>query len=229
MAAALRGEGYEVRAQIGLAGFFIDLAVADRKFPGRYVLGIECDGASYHSSRSARDRDRLRQAVLEDHGWIIHRIWSTDWFQRPQEQMRKTVAAIEAAKTELEARGVERENAAGRAVPVEIVTVDRGDTMEITLERSVPKLSVPYREAMFPVPSSHYEPHEVPLGQMATIVQQIILVEGPIHADEVVARVRIFMGTASGGQPHPGRSQPRPDKRCPQRSDTERGRLLFPA
>lgn len=108
VAAALQREGYEVRPQIGIAGFYIDLAVFDPKFPGRYVLGIECDGAAYHSSRSARDRDRLRQAVLEDHGWIIHRIWSTDWFNRPQEQLRKTVAAIDAAKAEWEARGMEK-------------------------------------------------------------------------------------------------------------------------
>ncbi len=51
---------------------------ADPEHPGRYLLGIECDGAAYHSSRSARDRDRLRQAVLEDHGWIIHRVWGSD-------------------------------------------------------------------------------------------------------------------------------------------------------
>lgn len=58
-------------AQVGIAGFFIDLAVADPERPGRYLLGIECDGAEYHSSRSARDRDRLRLAVLEDHvPWI---------------------------------------------------------------------------------------------------------------------------------------------------------------
>ncbi len=95
---ALESEGYDVRSQIGSKGFFVDLAVKDPSAPGRFLIGIECDGAAYHSSRSARDRDRLRQAVLEDNGWVIHRIWSTDWYQRPQEQLRKTVGAIEAAK-----------------------------------------------------------------------------------------------------------------------------------
>jgi len=89
--------GYEVEAQVGVAGFFIDLAVRDPVQPGRYLLGIECDGAAYHSSRSARDRDRLRQQVLESRGWTIHRVWSTDWFQRPTEQVRKIKAALEAA------------------------------------------------------------------------------------------------------------------------------------
>src|SRR3546814_6966871 len=70
----------------------------------RYLLGIECDGASYHSARSARDRDRLRQSVLESHGWTIHRVWSTDWFQRPNEQLERIVERIEAAKAEHDAQ-----------------------------------------------------------------------------------------------------------------------------
>ena len=61
----LRRLGYEVEHQVGSGGFFIDLAVIDEDHPGRFLLGVECDGASYHSARSARDRDRLRQEVLE--------------------------------------------------------------------------------------------------------------------------------------------------------------------
>jgi very-short-patch-repair endonuclease len=98
VAREVRCLGYEVEPQVGVAGFFIDLAVRDREQPGRYLLGIECDGASYHSSRSARDRDRLRQQVLESRGWTIHRVWSTDWFHRPAEQARKIKAAIDAAQ-----------------------------------------------------------------------------------------------------------------------------------
>jgi hypothetical protein len=68
---AIESLGHKVYPQVGIAGFFIDLAVVDPRQAGGYLLGIECDGAAYHSSRSARDRDRLRQAVLEDHGWIM--------------------------------------------------------------------------------------------------------------------------------------------------------------
>ena len=80
-----------------IAGFFVDLAIVDPEIPGRYLLGIECDGAAYHSARSARDRDRLRQQVLEDHGWNIHRVWSTDWFRNPVAEMTRVCEAIEAA------------------------------------------------------------------------------------------------------------------------------------
>lgn len=76
---ALTKRGWEVDTQVGFAGYRVDLAVRDPDTPGRYVLGIECDGAAYHSAKTARDRDRLRQSVLESLGWRIERIWSLEW------------------------------------------------------------------------------------------------------------------------------------------------------
>lgn len=86
--------GFEVVPQVGVAGYFIDLAVKHPKRSG-YILGIECDGAMYHSSKSARDRDRLREEVLTGLKWNIYRIWSTDWFANPQEQFKRLVVHIE--------------------------------------------------------------------------------------------------------------------------------------
>jgi superfamily I DNA and/or RNA helicase/very-short-patch-repair endonuclease len=98
VANALKREGFEVCHQIGCSGYRIDLALVDRESPGCYVLGIECDGATYHRSATARDRDRLRQEVLEGLGWTIHRIWSTDWIQDPKQQIEKVKTAFESAK-----------------------------------------------------------------------------------------------------------------------------------
>lgn len=197
VAAMLRSHGYDVHPQVGLAGFFIDLAIADFERPGRYAIGIECDGAAYHSSRSARDRDRLRQAVLEDHGWTIHRIWSTDWFNRPQEQLAKTVAAIEAAKAELVSND-EKAKGFSRAVPLEVVTVEREDVVEISLQVAEPSSAASaYREASFTVPNMPL--HEVPVGLMAELVRQVVEVEGPVHGDEVVARLRTLWGLQRAG------------------------------
>ncbi len=95
---ALNGLGYDVARQVGTGGFFIDLAVKDPERSGRYLLGIECDGATYHSARSARDRDRLRQQVLEGLGWTIHRIWSTSWYRNEAKELQRLVKAIESAK-----------------------------------------------------------------------------------------------------------------------------------
>ncbi|MCC5841956.1 MAG: DUF3320 domain-containing protein, partial [Opitutales bacterium] len=81
VAAFLRENGYDIHTQVGCSGYRIDLAVVAPGYPGRYLLGIECDGATYHRTATARDRDRLRQSVLEGLGWKIHRIWSTDWWR----------------------------------------------------------------------------------------------------------------------------------------------------
>ncbi len=90
--------GYEAEGQIGVAGFYIDLAVRHPERRDVFVLGVECDGARFHSSVTARDRDRLRQAVLEKMGWKIHRVWSTDWFVDRKGAGEKLLAALGEAK-----------------------------------------------------------------------------------------------------------------------------------
>ncbi len=78
---ALREAGWEIHPQVGCSGYRIDIGVVDKTHPGRYLAGIECDGASYHGSQVARDRDRLRQHILEGLGWTLFRVWSTDWWE----------------------------------------------------------------------------------------------------------------------------------------------------
>jgi very-short-patch-repair endonuclease len=95
---ALTATGVQLDTQVGCSGYRIDLAARDPEQPNRYALGIECDGASYHSSKTARDRDRLRQAHLESLGWTIHRIWSSDWFANPQREIAKTLDALANAR-----------------------------------------------------------------------------------------------------------------------------------
>ena len=88
VADSLRRHGIECVAQLGVSDYFIDLAVKHPGVADGYILAIECDGATYHSAKSVRDRDRLRQMVLEQRGWKVHRIWSTDWFRDPEGQIR---------------------------------------------------------------------------------------------------------------------------------------------
>lgn len=80
---AVRSLGYEAVPQVGVSSYFIDVGVKHPKYPLGYICGIECDGSTYHSSKSARDRDRLREEVLNRLGWELYRIWSTDWFRDP--------------------------------------------------------------------------------------------------------------------------------------------------
>lgn len=188
VAKALQQRGYQVHRQVGLAGFYIDLAVADENHPGRYLVGIECDGASYHDARSARERDRLRQSVLESHGWTILRVWSTDWFQRPTQETERLIDRIEAAKDD----AVASEAKGGRAMPYEIVTIEREDVTEIGLEEAGAGITASnYIEADPTVPSHlSCELHEAPSGVLAMMVEDVVGIEGPVHIDEIVARIR---------------------------------------
>jgi len=93
----LSSQGLKLVPQVGASQFRIDMVAEHPQKPGRFVLAIECDGASYHSSYTARDRDRLRQQQLENLGWRFHRIWSTDWFLRKEEEVKRALAAFDEA------------------------------------------------------------------------------------------------------------------------------------
>ncbi|MEP6515311.1 AAA domain-containing protein [Microcoleus vaginatus] len=94
---ALTGKGISLLPQWGVSSYRIDMVAQHPQQAGRFVLAIECDGASYHSLGTARDRDRLRQQQLEALGWRFHRIWSTDWFMRRDKEIQRAVDAYEAA------------------------------------------------------------------------------------------------------------------------------------
>jgi very-short-patch-repair endonuclease len=91
---ALEAAGFTCTAQLGFAGFRLDVVVHDPDQQGRYLLAVECDGATYHSSRSARERDRLRQEILEGLGWEVIRIWSTDWYRDPNRETSRVVERL---------------------------------------------------------------------------------------------------------------------------------------
>lgn len=199
VAQALRARGYDLHTDVGLAGFFVDIAVANPDEPGRYILGIEFDGQSYRDARSARDRDRLRESVLRDKGWQVYRIWSSDWFHRPEAELEKLIAAIEREKAESDSLEG-KSKGFYRAVPVDIQTVDRGEVIEIGLiEVQSPPDTEPYIEASFSVPNKQFELHLVPIGQLATIVRQIVEIESPIHRSEVITRARTLWGLQRAG------------------------------
>lgn len=116
----LREHGWVVHPQVGCSGYRLDMGVVDPRAPGRYLLGVECDGRAYHSGATARDRDRLRQVVLEGLGWKLHRVWSTDWWINPEREVEKLLARLNAElereiKDELEVPVAEQEGDASDA------------------------------------------------------------------------------------------------------------------
>ena len=186
----LRERGYAVDQQVGSAGFFIDLAVVDPQRPGRYLLGIECDGASYHSARSARDRDRLRQQVLEGLGWTIHRIWSTDWFRNPQRELAKAEESINgAAVNQLSGDpGARRHPAPLRRAETEVADEEVGAT------------ATPYEIARLEVHLGGQELHNVVDQRLLTWILEVVVLESPVHANEVALRVANAAGLKRAGK-----------------------------
>lgn len=130
VAEALTRRGWHVHPQVGVSSFRIDLGVVDPDAPGRYLAGIECDGATYHRSATARDRDKLREQVLRNLGWEILRIWSTDWWVDAQGALDKVHARLNAVleaarkrRAEEVARAAERA-AAAQAEPETVPSND---------------------------------------------------------------------------------------------------------
>jgi very-short-patch-repair endonuclease len=112
----IRAMGCKPVPQVGVAGYFVDIGVRHPEWPHGFILGVECDGATYHSAKSARDRDRLRQEVLERLGWQLHRIWSTDWFNNPRQEADRLRKVITERFAALKAR--EHEYTQAPKVPV---------------------------------------------------------------------------------------------------------------
>lgn len=97
VARVLELRGWRVVPQIGVSGFRVDLGICHPDHAGIYLAGVECDGATYHSSATARDRDKLREQVLRGLGWTILRVWSTDWWFNTQEATERLHAELEKA------------------------------------------------------------------------------------------------------------------------------------
>jgi hypothetical protein len=195
VAAVIRSLGYLADPQVGTAGFKLDIGVRHPDKPGQYLIAVECDGAAYHSSLWARERDRLRQDVLEGLGWKFHRIWSTDWFHRRGYEIDRLKKAIEEARKD-QSNGVRITGANKQAQKAPKHEVEQGP-QNIEIEHL--KLTAePYQRAQFLVTSA-VEPHEAPLSQLSELVVKIVQIEGPIHIDEIARRISALFGRAKAG------------------------------
>ena len=196
--AALRGRGHRVEAQIGISGYRIDLAIGS-KDGERFDLGIECDGVTYHRSPAARDRDWLRQQILEGLGWHIHRVWSTAWTRDPQTEIAAIEQALERAR-------------AGRPEPLPATAgSDRGDPAEPSPPTPAPEgppeaaPAGPTRSQLFEEYLS-FECQSRPVSgtpsfgpHLITLVRDIVLVEQPVSVQTVTDRVRVAHGVSRAG------------------------------
>ncbi len=177
---ALTAAGLTVHSQVGCSGYRVDLAVVDPERPGTYLLGVECDGAAYHGSRSARERDRLRQAVLEQLGWTMHRIWSTDWWFDPSAQTARVLEAVEAARRA--PRRTEARPAQATAPAPRIASRTVEAQLAAPPTAALPSDASPWR-ALVPVIGADKETFYYPVSrrQLSTQIAEVVQAAGPVH------------------------------------------------
>ena len=201
--------GYDVIPQVGCSGYRIDLAVVDPDNPGRFILGVECDGATYHSAHSARDRDRTRQMVLEKLGWRIHRIWAPSWVTRREEEVERLRKAIEKArksgptygkfskKAEKGFRhGVDQKERKRRRKAVD-TNRKQGSSVSIGVPYKVSRLKPKFEEYITvpirrrPYYSTQKNEFHLPTNreEQCRLLTELVKKEGPIHFEYAVKRL----------------------------------------
>jgi hypothetical protein len=205
VAAEIKKLGYEVVPEVGCSGYRIDIGVVDPVNTGNFLLGVECDGATYKSSSSARDRDRLREQVLRQLGWRMHRIWSPAWVARRDSEIRRLKETLEQAqKTQLE-----------KDAQKPIIDIKEGSAPQTDVQKNtfagIEKIGVPYK--VYPLKAT-YNPYIKVATAKSTydskqknefyfpenrenqtkILAELIQNEGPVHFDYAVERLATAWG-----------------------------------
>ena len=190
--------------RVGCSVYPIDIGVVDPANPGCYLLGIECDGATYRASNSARDRDRLREQVLNHLGWKIHRVWSPDWVARRESEVRRLKDALDQAcqmQTEANAPQHVKPDVRLEYVPqkidVEVKQVQFGGSERIGVPYKVHVLKAsfnPYvRIPLSKYPYSAVQKNEFHFQEnrvlQSRLLEELVKEEGPIHFDYAVQRL----------------------------------------
>ncbi len=178
----LRRWGYDVVPQVGAAGYRIDMAVRHPDYPGAFAIGIECDGYTYHSSKAARDRDRLREEVLTGLGWHLHRIWSTAWFRARQTEEERLRAAVEEACS--------RPPVGLLGVPAPLFDRPVVETTEVELP-NVPDWALPYWRAEVTPLDVFFDPADPSSRHAMTAgIVEVVAIEGPVHVEVLTQRLK---------------------------------------
>lgn len=177
VARRLRALGWNVDTQVGVSRFRIDLGVRDPNEPGRYLAGIECDGATYHGSESARDRDITRQIVLERLGWTVYRIWSPDWFSDRQHVITDLDTFL---RHLVETKKLASDSTPPPAAPRQALVPAEGAPAFTKSDPALPPGTTPY------------EPHiaKRPTGSLSIWVAELVEAEGPLHEEELLQALR---------------------------------------
>ena len=185
VAAQLTKLGHIVRNKVGSPGFYLDLAVVDPENPGRYLLGLICDGKAYDSAASATDRDRLRTQVLELFGWNLYQVWSADWYRNPSRELNRLLAAIEQAKLVTET--IDKENDSWQQ---EVRRETAAESSFITPEYQLAEIHIEHIRPEFQLYT---------FAELGNWISEVVQTESPVHFDEVAKRITDAAGISKVG------------------------------
>ena len=209
VASALTAHGLRVVSQVGVSGFRIDLAIRDET-SDRYILGIECDGRTYHSSKTARDRDRLRQQVLEQLGWRIHRIWSTDWIKDPQRETAAVLSAVQHVREDLASENLvnaQRSPPAKASTLIPSIVASPSPPATVAAREVAPlRLAAPYIEVDLGWQGGIEDFRTARMADLVALAVKIVETEGPVHEDRVTRALAACFGIARSGAQVRGRA-----------------------
>ncbi|MDQ6892321.1 MAG: DUF3320 domain-containing protein [Acidobacteriota bacterium] len=198
----LTRRGVNAVPQVGVAGYRIDIGVLDDEVLGRFICGIECDGVAYHSSETARDRDRLRQQVLEGRGWKLLRVWSTDWFKDRSGQIERMMQFIDSARQT--ARDSTGQRVGALAEPDSPVDAPEPAFESLVVARPLTKegysrpVAAVYRFSHNGSPIRGGDISIASTASIATAISEVINTESPIHTDDLLSRVASMWGNRLG-------------------------------
>lgn len=179
----LISKGYKVVTQVGCSGFRVDMAVKDPEQPGVFAIGIECDGATYHSARTARERDRIRQTILEDMGWTIHRIWSTNWIKNQKNEEQKLIDAVERSLNKSKDTYTKSDLQPSHDLPIPIVEIEEVVKAERILNKG--HGFIRYQQInLLNYRNLHY----------LDLMKKVVEIEQPIHFEDLCQRVAPLFG-----------------------------------
>ena len=180
--------GYKIEKQVGCSDYKIDIAIVNPNAEGEYIAGIECDGLSYIHAKTARDRDHLRRSVLENMGWNMYRVWSTEWIRNPETEGEALLNFIMGVydKNGNVTHAVKQSNADDDDVSIESIA-----TETVTISRKVPSQNPYgfsfYREANWR--EAHHSGSRDNLTRISENIIHIVSIEQPIHMELLYKRM----------------------------------------
>jgi hypothetical protein len=206
VAEEIRQMNYGVEPKVGYSVYPIDMGIVDPANPGCFLMGIECDGATYRASNSARDRDRLREQVLTQLGWRIHRIWSPDWVSRRESEARRLKKALEEAcvkqPKEIVSEIASENKGEDPSQEIEVKQIQFGGAERIGIPYKVHVLKAdfnPYvRIPLSKYPYSSVQKNEFHFQEnrilQSRLLEELVREEGPIHFEVAVQRLSASWG-----------------------------------